>query len=308
MNRSLRTILLSLAAALAVTGGARAQVLSDKLPAPIEDLEVADKRGQFIPKDIQLYNAKGEAVYIGDYFNTGKPTVLLLVYYSCPKLCEVMLNDFNKIVNDLTFDIGEDYQVIVVSFDHTNTTSMAAGKQTLMQAGYRRGLSDLGKQRYLFHTATAIDARRLADAVGFDYKFLPQSGEFSHPSVRYILTPDGRVSNYILGIGPDPTQLRLAILAAGEGQISQSVADFFMQFCFDWDPTLGKYTLQAMRVMQLGGIVSVVAVASLVIVLRIREGARRRRAHAPKSERTTTRHARAQQSRPAVATVPGAPS
>lgn len=287
MNRTARAILVFLAAALAAAGSVRAQVLSDKLPAPIESLEVTDKRGSRIPGDIQLYNAKGEAVYIRDYFNTGRPTVLLLVYYSCPKLCEVMLNHFNTIVNDLAFDIGEDYQVIVVSFDHTNTASMALGKQTLMHASYRRGLSALGEQRYLFHTATAIDARRLADAVGFDYRFLPQSGEFSHPSVRYILTPDGRVSNYLVGLGVDDTQLRLGLLAAADGQISQSVTDFFMQFCFDWDPTLGKYTIQAMRVMQLGGIVSTVAVGSLVLILRLREGARRRRAHALAAASTT---------------------
>ena len=305
MNTALRTILISLAAALALSVGARAQVLSDKLPAPIDGLEVADKRGSLIPKDIALYNAKGESVYIGDYFNTGKPSVLLLVYYSCPKICEVMLNDFNKIVNDLTFDIGDDYQVIVVSFDHTNTTSMAAGKQTLMQAGYRRGLSELGKKRYLFHTATAIDARRLADSVGFDYRFLPQSGEFSHPSVRYVLTPDGRVSNYILGIGPDPTQLRLALLAAAEGQISQSVADFFMQFCFEWDPTLGQYTIQAMRVMQLGGIASILGVGTLILVLRIREGSRRRRTSA---HSTTTGFGRADHHRLAKPNVSGAAS
>ncbi len=276
MNPLTRAILISLAAALAVVGPVRAQILSDKLPAPIEGLEVKDKRGSAIPKDIQLYNTRGEQVYIGDYFDTGKPTVLLLVYYSCPKLCEVMLNHFNEIVNDLEFEIGPDYQVLVVSFDHTNTTSMAIGKQTLMHASYRRGLSELGEQRYLFHTATAIDARRLADAVGFDYRFIPQSGEFSHPSVRYILTPDGRVSNYLLGLGVDSTQLRLALLGAADGQISQSVTDFFMQFCFVWDPTLGAYTLQAMQVMKLGGILSIVCVGTLLIVLRVKETVRRK--------------------------------
>lgn len=282
MTTARRAILLTLAALLSFAASARAQVLSDTLPAPIEGLEVADRRGALIPKDIQLYNAQGRAVYIGDYFNTGKPTVLLLVYYSCPKLCEVMLNHFNELVNDLTFDIGEDYQVLVVSFDHTNTTSMALGKETLMQAGYRRGLSELGKERYLFHTTTATDARRLADAVGFDYRFIPQTGEFSHPSVRYVLTPDGRVSNYLLGLGVDDTQLRLALLSAADNQIAQSVGDFVMLFCFEWDPTLGKYTLQAMRVMQIGGALSAIAVFALVIMLRIREkGRRRRRASVP---------------------------
>lgn len=276
MTHLARTILISLAAMLTIASGARAQVLSDKLPAQIDGLEVADKRGNAIPADIQLYNAQGEQVYIGDYFNTERPTLFMLVYYNCPKLCEVMLNHMNKVVNDVTFDVGEDYQIIVVSFDHTNTTSMAAGKQDFLQGSYKRGLSEDGKDHYLFHTTTANDARRLAEAVGFDYRYIPQAKEFSHPSVMYVLTPDGRVSNYLSGIGYESRQLRIALLEASDGKIAQSLTDFFLHFCFVYDPNAGAFSAEAMQIMKVGGVLSIISVGTLLVVLRIKESVRRK--------------------------------
>lgn len=276
MTRLTCTILISLVAMLTVAGDTGAQVLNDTLPAQIDGLEVADKRGSAIPGDILLYNAQGEQVYIGDYFNTERPTLFLLVYYNCPKLCEVMLNHMNEVVNDVTFDVGKDYQIIVVSFDHTNTTSMAAGKQEFLQGSYKRGLSDEGKDHYLFHTTTANDARRLAEAVGFDYRYIPQAKEFSHPSVMYVLTPDGRVSNYLSGIGYESRQLRVALLEASDGKIAQSLTDFFLHYCFVYDPTAGAFSAQATQIMKVGGVFSVLFVGTLLVVLRLKESVRRK--------------------------------
>ncbi len=282
-----RTILLSLTAML-IAAGVHAQVLSDKLPDQIDGLEVADMRGKAIPRDIQIYNAEGEQVYIGDYFQTDKPTLFMLVYYDCPKLCEVMLNHMNKVVNDVTFDVGEDYQIIVVSFDHTNTTSMAAGKQEFLQNSYKRGLSEEGQSHYLFHTTTANDARRLADAVGFDYRYIPQNKEFSHPSVMYILTPDGRVSNYLSGIGYESRQLRVALLEASDGKIAQSLTDFFLHYCFVYDPHAGAFSAEAKQIMKLGGIASIICVGTLLVVLRIKESVRRKLHKASQNMSTPT--------------------
>ena len=288
MTSLCRAILISLALTLVVNGPVRAQVLSNELPKQIDGLEVADMRGSAIPRDVQLYDAKGEPVYIGDYFDTGKPTLFMLVYYNCPKLCEVMLSHMNKVVNDVTFDVGDDYQIIVVSFDHTNTTSMAAGKQEFLQNSYKRGLSTEGQSHYLFHTTTANDARRLADAVGFDYRYIPQSKEFSHPSVMYILTPDGRVSNYLSGIGYESRQLRVALLEASDGKIAESLTDFFLHFCFVYDPTAGSFNAEAKQIMKVGGVLSILCVGTLLAVLRIKESVRRKLHNASQSISTNT--------------------
>ncbi|RNC80898.1 MAG: SCO family protein [Phycisphaera sp.] len=276
--RKLAVAILTAITLAASATAARAQVLSDTLPKEIDGLEVDDRRGSAIPKDIPLINADGETVLIGDYFDNERPTVLLLVYYSCPKMCEVMLGHMNEVINDVTFDVGEDYQVLVVSFDHRNTTSMARNKETYHHAAYRRGLDEMGRESFLFHTATAQDARRLADSVGFDYRFLPQSGEFSHPSVMYVLTSDGRVSNYLSGLEYESKQLRIALLSASDGQIAESIGDFFLHFCFRYDPTAGAFNAEAMQIMKLAGVFSIFGVGSLIGGLFIADAVRKRRA------------------------------
>lgn len=277
MRRRIAAILTTILLASLATG-VRAQVLSDTLPREIDGLEIKDRRGSAIPRDIPIINADGETVLIGDYFDNERPTVLLLVYYSCPKMCEAMLGHMNEVINDVTFDVGEDYQVLVVSFDHRNTTSMARNKETYHHAAYRRGLTESGRESFHFHTATAQDARRLADSVGFDYRFLPQAGEFSHPSVMYILTPDGRVSTYLSGLKYKSKQLRIALLSASDGQIAESIGDFFLHFCFRYDPTAGAFNAEAMQIMKLAGVFSIIGVGSLVGGLFVADGIRKRRA------------------------------
>ena len=277
MVRRAWDILGILIALVAVSLPVSAQVIHDELPAQIKGLELHDSRGDQIPGDIVLYNAEGEPVPMSSYFQGDKPIVLVPVYYSCPKLCGLMLQHLNEIVNDLDYDIGEDYTVLVYSFDHTNTTAMAKGKQTQHQKAYKRGISKLGRQSYLFHTTSAADAKRLGDAIGFDFRYLPKTREFSHPSALYVLTPDGHVSSYLSGLDYGPKQLKLALLDASDGKIAASVGDFFLHMCFQLDPNAGQYSVQAMRVMQIGGIISMFGVGLLVGGLRLAEGIRRRK-------------------------------
>lgn len=271
-----RTMLLAVIAALLAAPDAGAQVLNDEPPEAIRGMEVSNRVGDPVPLDIQLYDADGNAMVIGDYFSDNRPILLLMVYYDCPLLCGLMLNKMNDVINATEPDVGEDYKIVVVSFDHTNTQAMAASKQTLHHAGYQRGLDELGRESYRFHTTTAGEARRLADAVGFDYRFMPDAGEFSHPSVMYLLTPDGRVASYLSGLDYEASQLRLAILDAGDGKLDMSIAEFFLHFCFTFDPTAGAFTIQAFRVMQIAGVLSILGVVGLVGGLRVWEVARNR--------------------------------
>lgn len=277
MNQFRPTILALLLSTLVLCGvGAHGQVLSDEPPESIRGLTVSDKLGFRIPLDVQVFDTAGKTVEIGSYFNDRRPTVLLLVYYDCPMLCGLMLEKMNEVINATDQTVGDDYRILVVSFDHTNTTEMARQMQERYHRGYDRGLDDLGQKSYIFHTATAGEARRLADSIGFDYRFVPSSGEFSHPSVMYILTPDGTLSSYLSGLDYEPKQLRLALIDAADSKIARSIGDFFLHLCFSFDPLAGAYTLQAFRVMQVAGVLSIFGVAGLIGGLRTIEIVRRR--------------------------------
>lgn len=262
--------------ALGAAAPLRAQLLSDQPPEAIRGLDVSDRRGAPVPPDLLLINAEGAEIELGSYLSDQRPVVLLMVYYDCPKLCGLMLQTMSRVINETSPTVGEDFKIVVVSFDHANTPAMARTHEIGYKAAYARGLTELGRTSFRFHTTTAAEARRLADAVGFDYRYQPADGEFAHPSVMYVLTPDGRVSSYLSGLDYNADQLRIALLDAGKSKIGMSLGDLFLHMCFTFDPTLGRYTVQAKTVMKIAGVISILGVGGLVLVLRLREvGARR---------------------------------
>ena len=284
-------------AAAAVGASASGQLLMDELPEQVQGVEVIEHLGDQVPADIALYNAEGEAVKLGDYFEAhgGRPIVLAMVYYDCPMLCGLVMTRMQEVFNKVDFNIGEDFQFLVVSFDHTNTTAMAAGQQATYRAGYDRDLTpsqrDLFERSLVFHTTSALNARTLGRALGYEYNYLPEVDEFSHPSAFFVLTPDGKISRYIYGLTYEPRDVKLALLEASDGKIGDSFGDVFLQLCFTWDPSSGAYTLHAMRVMQIAGVGTTVLLAGGIGVLFLAERRRRRQRNRTDTTKTDPRSA-----------------
>jgi protein SCO1 len=261
-------------------------------PKPIEDVTVIDRLGHTIDGSITLTNAEGELVRISDYFDGTKPAVLAMVYYDCPIVCTVTLQKLLDCFNEIDFKIGEDFNVLIVSFDHTESTPLAAAVKGANLAGYKRGASAAVRNGYNFHTATVGNAKALGDEVGFQFKRL-SNGEFSHPVSTIILTPEGTVARYIHGFDLPPRDVELALLEASDGKIATSFGHMLAAFCFRWDPTEGSYSLSAFRVMQLGGIVTVLFLVALVGGLFIWERLTRGAARTPATRASITRPANA---------------
>ena len=162
-------------------------------------------------------------------------------------------------------------------------------KESYVLGNYPDGLGDNGKMNPLvadnwnFFVGTAAANRELASALGFKYR-VADNGQFAHSSVFMVLTPDGRISRYLSPfLGDDKAlaeQMKLALLEASDGKIAKGVSELMMSWCFMYDPKAGAYTLQAMRVMKIGAIISIVAVGSLITGLMIVDRARRRRPRA----------------------------
>lgn len=276
-RRLVITIGLALGALLAAAPALRAQQLAEKPPAEALGTQLTEKRGEKIPLDLEFTDAQGKPVRLRDYFDGKRPVVLILGYYTCPLLCTVVFNGAQKAFNEVPFTLGDEYRALNVSFDHTNATADAAGRQAAMQAGYK---ADVPPRAWDFLTSDAANARRLAEAVGYHYVYLPESGEFSHPAAIVVLTPDGTVSNYLYGVSFPAKQLRLALLDAADGKIG-GVFDRILLYCYHFDPSANSYTLQAFRVMQVAGVATVVLLGGAIGYL-FWSGARRKAAlHGP---------------------------
>jgi protein SCO1 len=283
--RFARVRLALLTAAAVAAGGlcaapAAAQLAQKELPEQVRGLDVIEQPGAQVPLDAALIDSSGRRVKLGDYFQAdeggkGLPVILALMYYDCPVACPAQLTAITQCINGLDYTLGEDFKVVVVSFDHTNTTQQALEQETYALTAYNRPKTPAMRDGIRFHTTTADEARRIADAVGFGYRYLPEVDEYGHASAIFILSPEGKVSRYMYGFQYPPGQMRLALLEASEGRIARSFGDKIMLFCYRFDPESGAYTVQAWIIMRVVGAITVIGLAALVLALKVYELRRR---------------------------------
>lgn len=275
-----RALLLIAAMLMLIAPFARAQFIEDQVPVQARGLDVQEKPGALLPLDARLVRADGKAVTLGDYLKPhdqgGKPTILALVYFRCPVVCSAVLDKLGECLDKLDYTVGDEFQTLVISFDERETTEDAKKAKEMHLLAYDREVTDSVRAGYEFFTGPPDSIRVIAETVGFQFRRLA-NGEYSHPVVLFVLTPDGKVSRYFYGFEYPPRDMKLALIEASEGKVAASIGDRLLAFCFMYDPSLGRYTLQVMRVMQLGGLLSMACVFGAVGVLLFSERRKRRR-------------------------------
>lgn len=270
------------ALAWAAVPASRGQVIN-QLGAAARGLDVNEHLNAPLPMDLAFTNQDGKRVTLGEYFASQggkgpiKPAVVGLVYYSCPIICNTLITTVVDCASGIeTLAPGDDYNILMFSFDERDNAAVAEAKRHAAIEQFPERLRGKAASGLQFHVSDPGTARQLANAFGFMYRKLEESGEFAHPVVFFMVTPEGRISRYMYGFGHTPLQLKLALLEAGEGKIVPSLKDRIVTFCYMFDPTLGRYTLSAMRVMQLAGVTTLVGLGSLIGVMLVGERMRRR--------------------------------
>lgn len=274
-------LLTTLAACLSLLAPARAAHAQLILPRDqvreLKGVELDEHLGAQVPLDAEFTDADGNTVRLADFLSDGRPAILALVYYECPIVCNLVLDTIDDAVNKLDYTVGDDYRLLVVSFDHTETTTHAMNRRDRSVSQYRSQDRDAARRGMVFMTSDETNIQRLTQAVGWNFAPLP-GGEWSHPVGLTILSPGGKVSRYIYGFEYPPDRLKLALLEATEGKIAKTVGERIMHYCFRYDPTAGAYSIQAMTLMRIGGILTVVLLTVTISALLLRERARSRRA------------------------------
>jgi protein SCO1/2 len=193
----------------------------------------------------------------------GRPVVLSLVYYNCPMLCTIVLNDMLRSFSAVPLLIGKDYDVITISFDPTETPAIAADKKRNYVRNYAKGdraaAETSARNGWHFLTGSEESIKRITDAVGFRYQYDQKSKQFFHPSGITVLTPGGKIARYFFGIDYEPTDLRLALLEASDNKIGK-LTDHVLLYCFHYDELTGKYSLAIMRMVRVAGIITVLGI------------------------------------------------
>ena len=235
------------------------------LPKALKNVGIDQKLNETIPLDAVFRDEQGREVSLGTFFK-GKPVVLSLVYYSCPMLCTQVLNGMMGSLRRVSFNIGEQFEVVTVSFDPKETPQLAAAKKVTYVKGYNRAGAEAG---WHFLTGDEANIKLLTESVGFRYAWDEQTKQFAHASGIMVLTPEGKIARYFYGIEYAPNDLRLGLVEASQNKIGTPV-DALMLYCYHYDPATGKYGAVVMNIVKLAGVVTLVLIVGMLLVLRKR--------------------------------------
>lgn len=228
----------------------------------VKSVGVVEKLDTQIPFDIPFRDENGNHIHLGDLFNKDIPVILSLNYSSCPMLCKLQLNGLVKALNEIEgWKAGEQFRVISVSIDHNETIQQAKATEAKYLAMYERKDAAQG---WSFLVGKQESIRRLADEVGFGFKYLPKEREFAHEAALILCTPEGRVSQYLYGVEYPTQTVKFSLLEASEGNIGTTVEHAIL-YCFQYDPQSGTYAAAAKNIMKFGGVLILIGLAILLL-------------------------------------------
>jgi protein SCO1/2 len=256
----------------------------NQLPTVLQRVGVEQHLNQMLPLDAQFVDDTGKTVRLGDYFGK-RPAILSLVYYNCPMLCSEEMDGLASALEMVRLTPGKDFEIVIVSIDPSETPQLAARKKAFYVKRYGRPETANG-WHFLTGQQAAIDA--VSKATGFGYIRVPgpdgKLDQYAHASAIEIATTDGHLAQYYLGVEYSPKDILLGLVEASGNKIGSPVANI-LTYCYHYDPQTNKHSLIVARVVQVGGMMTVVSLGSFMFLM-FRRDLRLGRDHSPLDWRT----------------------
>jgi len=257
---------MSLLAALALcwlSPYANAQSLSDE---QLLSVTFQQNLNTQINRDLRFRDENGHDVRIGDYLGK-KPVVLVLGYYQCPMLCTLTLNGLVQAMEDMKWSVGREFDIINVSIDPHETPALALAKKKNYLRSYGRSGADAG---WHFLTGDESAIRELTGEAGFKYVYDPASKQYAHPSGVVILTPQGKISQYLFGVTFHASDLFAALRNASGEKVGSPIQRLVL-LCFHYNPISGKYGAAIMLTIRILAALTLIGLAWLIVALSRRK-------------------------------------
>ncbi len=251
LQRAIKFVRLTVLAALVATITTSAIFAEQPTPYELQGVRVDEEVGKKIDLNLEFTNERGYPEPLANFFDKGKPVILNLVYYTCPMLCNLVLNGQVEMLRQIPWTPGEQFNVVTISINPSETFDLAVKKKAVYLTSYDRPAPG-----WHFMTDYHGNAKKLAEQLGDHYRWDEPSQQFAHAAVIFILTPAGVISRYLYGIKFKSRDVRLALTEASNDKFAFSV-DRLLLYCFHYDPKSRSYTLFATNFMRAGGIVCV---------------------------------------------------
>ncbi len=231
------------------------------LPPQLEGIGIEERLGRQIDLDLTFTNERGYQVPLRSFFHKDKPVLLNLIYYSCPMLCNLVLNGQTQVLRDIPWTPGEEFEIVTISIDPSENFDLAVRKKQMYLESY-------GKKAPGWHFLTDYkgNVKKLAAQVGFNYRWDERTQQFAHAAAITFLTPEGKVSRYLYGIRFKVRDVRLALTEASESKLGITI-DKVLLFCFHYDPAARAYVLFARNVMRAGGVLTIFILGGILLRL-----------------------------------------
>src|SRR5262245_17276299 len=205
---------------LAVAGAAAHA--GSELPPALQGVKLDAKPGDPVPRDVLFRHESGRDVPLGELLLPERPAILLFAYYRCPMLCGLALNRLAASLGEVDrrhgLRVGTDFAAITVSIDPREGPELAAAKKANL---LRQHDVPGAEEGWHFLTGTQPAVRRLAQAMGYRYRYDLTASQYAHPAGVLVLTPTGRVARVVHGIDVPPDELAEALRAAQSGPEAQ---------------------------------------------------------------------------------------
>lgn len=229
-----------------------------KVRADSDDIGVSEKLGATIPLDLTFRDEQGNSVRLGELIDA--PTIIAPIYYHCPNVCNFLQAGLARALPKVALTPGEGYQVLSVSFDETETPSLARQSKKNYYAAMQE---DFPPHAWRFLTGDKENIKKLTDAIGYRFQRVDQ--DFLHPVAVAVVSPEGKIVRYLYGTSFLPMNLTLALMEGAEGKVGQTVKTM-LDFCFSFDPENKTYVFNILRVSATVVIATAVALLTFLLV------------------------------------------
>lgn len=223
----------------------------------VAKVELAPAPDARVPLALPFRSADGTEVTIAQAMG-GKPTLLLPVDYACRMTCGPALAIVSAALAQTGLRPGQDFRLVLVGLDPGSDGAAARSFTTAQidDPALMRATTSL--------TGEPASLRALTGAIGYSYMPDPENRAFAHPTGLVALTTDGRVARALSSLALDPTDLRLALVEAGEGRIG-GIAGRLALLCYGFDPVHGLYTAAIERLLAVAAAVTVALLAAALL-------------------------------------------
>ncbi len=239
---------------------------ANSIPNVLHGVGIAQHLNYQLPLNLTFTDETGKQVQLGSYFGKA-PAILSLVYYRCPMLCSEELEGLTSALKMINFRPGRDFNIIVVSIDPTEGPSLAAARKKYYLKMYGHPETADG-WHFLTGTQPNIDA--LTQAVGFKYVKIKVPGsklmQYAHASAIQIVTPQGKLAQYYMGVEYSPKDMLLGLDEASSNRIGSPV-DNILTYCYHYNPQTNTHDLIVSRVLQAGGLLTFLLLGGFMLVM-----------------------------------------